>query len=184
MSAMFFVCTLLVGLMTAMSAQAQEAMDAKKAKAVAAADEIITMRSTLAKNFIKPGAEITEETFRNVCGAVGKRVKEIAASEGFIIRHAALKYRNPANAAKPADMEDLKTFEKYPNLRDKWDEVEIGKTKYVRYQRAIRVEEACLACHGPKDKRPWFIVEKYPDDKAFDFKVGDFRGVIMILIKE
>ncbi|HZX49026.1 MAG TPA: hypothetical protein VFF47_07405, partial [Nitrospirota bacterium] len=46
----------------------------KKAGAVLAAEEIIQMRSTLAQDFIKPDMEITEETFKNVCGAVGKRV--------------------------------------------------------------------------------------------------------------
>lgn len=184
MRVLFFICILLAGMTTSMAAHGQETMDAKKAKARAAAEEIITMRGNLAKSFIKPDTEITEETFKSVCGAVGKRVKEMMATEGFTIRHVALKYRNPANAPKPAEMEDLETFEKYTNLHEKWDEVEIEKKKYVRYQRSILVEDACLACHGPKAGRPRFIVEKYPDDKAYDFKVGDFRGVIMVLIKQ
>ena len=58
-------------------AHAGDEMGAKKAGAVSAAEEIIQMRSTLARNFIKPDMEITEETFKNVCGAVAKRVKEI-----------------------------------------------------------------------------------------------------------
>lgn len=178
---LLFICILLT---TSMAAHGQDAMEAKKTKARAAAAEIVTMRSDLAKNFIKPDMEITEETFNKVCGAVGKRVKEIMATDGLTIRHVALKYRNPANAPKPAEMEDLQTFEKYPTLHDKWDEVEIDKKKYVRYQRSILVEKACLACHGAKNNRPQFIVGKYPDDKAYDFKAGDFRAVIMVLIKK
>lgn len=165
-------------------ASAADNLEAKKVRAMDAAEEITSMRSTLAKNFIKPDTDITEETFKSVCGAVGKRVKEIAQSEGFIIRHSSVRSRNPMNAAKPDEMEDLKMFERYRTLRDKWDTVEIEKKRYQRYQRSILVEEACLACHGPKDKRPRFIVEKYPDDKAYDFQVGDFRGVIIVLIKE
>jgi hypothetical protein len=39
------------------------------------------------------------------------------------------------------------------------------------------VEDACLACHGSEDTRPDFVKQGYPDDKAFDFEVGDLRGV-------
>lgn len=56
--------------------------------------------------------------------------------------------------------------------------------RYLCYMRPIFVEEACLACHGPKNKRPRFIIEKYPDDKAYDFKVGDLRGMIEIMVRE
>jgi hypothetical protein len=43
-------------------------------KVKAIAEEITEMRSTLAKTFVKDNSTITEETFQNVCGAVGKRV--------------------------------------------------------------------------------------------------------------
>ena len=48
----------------------------------------------------------------------------------------------------------------------------------------IFVEDACLACHGSKDKRPFFIVDKYPEDRAFDFKTGDLRGMVEVLFPE
>jgi len=53
--------------------------------------------------------------------------------------------------------------------------------RYLRYMRPISVKQACIACHGSKDKRPKFIVEKYPNDRAFDFKVGDLRGMIEVI---
>ena len=161
-----------------------EALKAKKAVAVAAAEEIINMRSSLAKTFIKPDMDVTEETFKNVCGAVGKRAKEIAEKEGFKIRHAATKNRNPMFSAKPDEVKILDAFDKDRNLMEKWDTVEMEGKKYQRYMKPIFVEQACLACHGPKDKRPKFIVEKYPDDKAFDFKVGDLRGMIEVMVQE
>lgn len=183
MPVLLFLSMLLLAA-TVMPLYAQEGIDAKKARAVAVADEIISMRSKLATAFIKPDTEITAETFNNVCGAVGKRVKEIMATEGFKIRHATLKNRNPMNAAKPDEISDLEMFATQKNLWDKWDTVEIEKKKYPRYQRAIFVEEACLACHGPRDKRPAFIVEKYPDDKAYDYNVGDLRGIISVIVPE
>lgn len=161
-----------------------ESLEAKKVKAVNAADEIINMRSSLAKTFIKPDMSVTEETFKNVCGAVGKRAKEIAEKEGFKIRHAAVKNRNPMFSANPGEVKILESFDKDRNLKEKWDTVEMEGKKYQRYMKPIFVEQACLACHGQKGNRPNFIVEKYPNDKAFDFKVGDLRGMIEVMVQE
>lgn len=162
---------------------AEEGLEARKVAAITAADEIINMRSSLAQAFIKPDMEITEETFKSVCGAVQKRVKEIMEKEGLKIRHAAVKNRNPNFAARPDEVKILDAFDKDRGIKDKWDTVEMDGKKYLRYMRPIFVESACTACHGPKDKRPKFIVEKYPNDKAFDFKVGDLRGMIEVMFQ-
>lgn len=162
----------------------QEDLEAKKARAVSAAEEIVQMRSALARNFIKPDIEITEETFMNVCGAVAKRVKEIVETEGFKIRHAAAKYRNSVNAATPAEIKILGEFDKNRDMKDKWDVFETDSKRYRRYMKPIFAEETCLACHGPKEKRPQFIIEKYPDDRAYDFKVGDLRGMVEVMVQE
>lgn len=162
---------------------AEEAVEAKKGMAVAVADEIISMRSTLAQAFIKPDMEITDETFKNVCGAVSKRAKEIADRAGFKIRHAAIKNRNPLFSAKPDEVKILEAFDKARTLRENWDTVDLEGKKYQRYMRPIFVEQACLACHGPKEKRPKFIVDKYSNDKAYDFNVGDLRGMIGVMFE-
>lgn len=147
------------------------------------AAEIIEMRSALAKTFIQSGAEITPETFRKVCGAVGKRVAEISKKEGVTIRHAAIKYRNPKNKATDSEAALMKRFEE-DKLKQVWDSVEKDGAGYLRLTRPIFVEKACLACHGEKDSRPAFIVKKYPEDKAYGFKTGDLRGIISILIPQ
>ncbi len=146
------------------------------------ATEIIEMRSSLAKAFIKPGADITEETFKNVCGAVGKRVKELSEKEGITIRHAATKFRNPKNAATPDEEKSLKKFADDARLSETQEDIKKDGKPYLRYTRPIYVEDACLACHGSKEKRPQFIVEKYPDDRAYGFAKGDLRGIITIVV--
>ena len=50
--------------------------------------------------------------------------------------------------------------------------------------RRINVEPSCLACHGTKASRPAFIKANYPDDKAFDFTVGDLRGMYAVHLPE
>ncbi|MCC7202334.1 MAG: DUF3365 domain-containing protein [Nitrospirae bacterium] len=163
---------------------AQEETGSKKPGAISAADEIIQMRSTLAQNFIKPDMEITEETFKNVCGAVAKRVKEIMEKDGYKIRHASAKNRNPVNAATPEEIVILDTFDHNREIKGQWDEVETGGKKFQMYMKPIFVEDACLACHGAKDKRPQFIVDKYPEDRAYDFRTGDLRGMVEVMFGE
>lgn len=165
-------------------AHAEDEMEAKKTGAVSAAEEIIQMRSTLARNFIKPDMEITEETFKNVCGAVAKRVKEIMEKDGYKIRHASAKYRNPVNAATPEEISILETFDRNREIKGQWDIAETDGKKFQRYMKPIFVEDACLACHGPKDKRPQFIIDKYPEDRAYDFKTGDLRGMLEVMFPE
>jgi len=163
---------------------AQDEAAGKKAGATSAAEEIIQMRSNLAQTFIKPDMEITEDTFKNVCGAVARRVKEIMEKEGFKIRHAALKYRNPVNAATPDEISILETFDRNREIKGQWDLTETDGRKFQRYMKPIFVEDACLACHGPKDKRPQFIVDKYPEDRAYEFKTGDLRGMVEVMFPE
>lgn len=157
---------------------------AKNTGAVSAAEEIIQMRSTLARNFIKPDVEITEETFKNVCGAVAKRVKEIMEKDGYKIRHVSAKNRNPLNAATSEEVNILETFDHNREIKGQWDIVETDGKKFQRYMKPIFVEDVCLACHGTKEKRPQFIVDNYPEDKAYDFKTGDLRGMVEVIFPE
>ncbi|MBI4949932.1 MAG: DUF3365 domain-containing protein [Deltaproteobacteria bacterium] len=157
------------------------ALAAEQADSPAYAEEIISMRSSLAKAFVMPGAEVNEDTFRKVCGAASKRVKEINEKGDVKIRHAATKYRNPVNAATPEEAAITERFAKEPDLKEVSDSFEKDGKKFSRYTRPIYVESACLACHGEKDARPEFVKAKYPDDKAYGFKTGDLRGIISVI---
>ena len=178
--ALFFLALLVV---FAVCGSATVRSEDKKASGEEIAAEIIELRETLAKNFIKPGAEVTEETFKGVCGAVAKRAREISTTQGVVIRHAAKKHRNPKNAPNE---DEQKLIEKFTGagLKDFKDSVTVDAKSYSRYVRPIYVQEACLSCHGQKENRPAFIVEKYPDDRAFGFKAGDLRGIIIVLTPE
>ena len=178
------VITMLILSIFTYPAHAGDEVGKMKAGAVSAAEEIIQMRSTLAQNFIKPDMEITEETFKNVCGAVGKRVKEIMEKDGYKIRHASAKNRNPVNAATPDEISILETFDRNREIKGQWDKAEADGKKFQRYMKPIFVEDACLACHGSKDKRPQFIIDKYPEDSAYDFKTGDLRGMVEVMFPE
>jgi hypothetical protein len=102
------------------------------------------------------------------------------------------KYRNPADKPSPQDLKVLKYFEE--KLKEgslpPYKVVKVqrnGKTYFV-YYKPIRVGAFCLNCHGdPRYMDPEVLRvlrEKYPNDKALGYKVGDLRGAFKVVIPE
>ena len=56
--------------------------------------------------------------------------------------------------------------------------------KYFRFMKAIGVQPMCLQCHGGSDtilpEVQMILEERYPHDKAQNYKAGDLRGAISI----
>jgi hypothetical protein len=150
------------------------------ADVVRVVEEIDAMRSALATTIDPREMEVDEETFAMVCRPVGMRAKRIAEEKGWEFRQLAIKYRNPKNKAGLQAVKAMEKFARESELQGFWTiDSSSGKDGF-RYFRRITVEPACLNCHGEKEKRPDFIKNKYPDDRAFDFNSGDLRGVYSI----
>ena len=104
--------------------------------------------------------------------------------KGVRVYRTSLKVRNPND--KP-DKTDLKVLNEIKNKFDNKEPitkplmVKVGDK--VRVYKPLIIEPVCLKCHGdatkinPKIKE--IISKKYPNDKAINYKVGDFRGVIV-----
>ncbi|MFN3361362.1 MAG: DUF3365 domain-containing protein [Pseudanabaenaceae cyanobacterium] len=151
------------------------------AKAVTEIELLDQMRTSLAGTLEGSTEEPTLDTFKAVCAPVGRRAQAIAQENGWQVRQVALKYRNPNH--KPQDAAEeraLAEFAAHPDLQGFWQRDERG----VRYFRRIDVQASCLVCHGAKDSRPPFIQTKYPQDLAYNFQVGDLRGMYAVIIPE
>jgi hypothetical protein len=137
------------------------------------------MRAGLASSLTGTTTEPTLDTFKTVCAPVGKQAQKIAQDHGWQVRQVALKYRNPQH--KPQDLTEEKALAElieHPDLQAFWQVDARG----VNYFRRINVESSCLACHGAKATIPAFVKNKYPTDLAYDFQVGDLRGMYHVLI--
>ncbi|MDR5640194.1 MULTISPECIES: DUF3365 domain-containing protein [unclassified Thermosynechococcus] len=150
-------------------------------KAVTAIEQLDQMRIGLASTLEGSTTEPTLDTFKAVCAPVGKKAKEIAAANGWQLRQVALKYRNPNHAPRTAlEVQALNRFDNNRQLQAFWQTDAEG----VHYFRRIDVQASCLACHGAKNRRPAFIQEKYPSDRAYGFRVGDLRGMYAVTIPQ
>jgi hypothetical protein len=155
------------------------------AKAVQEIETLDAMRSNLASTLEGRSEAPTKQTFKEVCKPVGMRAKQLACENGWEVKQIAEKYRNPAHAAdSPQFKNALAKFEQNPELICFWERESVNGQSGTRYYRRINVEASCLACHGAKSSRPEFVKENYPEDRAFNFNVGDLRGMYEAFIPD
>lgn len=151
-------------------------------KAIAEVERLDALRSALAATLQKSGAPADQKAFGEVCKPVGQTMQRVAAENGWTMRQISQKNRNPGNAADAEAISHLQQFLRTPALRSVVITTTANGKPALRYLRRITVEPSCLACHGERSTRPAFIVQNYPQDKAFAFKAGDLRGAYSVLM--
>jgi len=148
-------------------------------------ESLDAMRSGLASS-LEGSTEIpTMQTMKEVCRPVGMRAMQLSQEHGWQVKQVAKKYRNPDHApGNPHDQMALAKFDQDPELIGFWGRATVDDQTGTRYYRRIDVEASCLACHGLKDRRPQFVKDGYPQDLAYDFNVGDLRGMYAVFIPD
>ncbi|MDQ7040163.1 MAG: DUF3365 domain-containing protein [Rhodothermus sp.] len=141
------------------------------------------LRAGLAQT-ITAGETIDEATFNRVCRPVGQQAQQLGKANGWIVQQLAIKYRNPAHRPDTQAAALFVRFETDPSLDSLWVRATWNGTPGWRYLRRITVRPQCLACHGPRERRPAFIVQNYPDDRAYDFQPGDLRGLYSVFVPD
>ncbi len=166
------------------SENAQRHSQADLGRVVQEIEQLDAMRSSLARGFGEQGVPATRETFQQVCRPVGMRAQQLARENGWTVQQLAEKHRNPNNGLDPEAARVYRLMVDDTNLMGVWVRTHQQGGSGSRYFRRIVVEEACLACHGAKDARPEFVKQGYPEDKAFDFEVGDLRGIYSVFVPD
>ncbi|PCJ18742.1 MAG: hypothetical protein COB02_09930 [Candidatus Cloacimonadota bacterium] len=99
------------------------------------------------------------------------------------IKRISTKTRNINNAPDKLDQIAIDYLKKEKKSSYLQQQVKSGKFFY-RFYRSIGIKDTCLNCHGTrKDMKIMTrskIAKIYPNDKALDYKIGDFRGVIRL----
>jgi len=96
----------------------------------------------------------------------------------------------PRNINNQASKEQLVVFEEIKNKMKNGEKpgllVKEKANNHFEVYKPIVVHNKCLACHGTKENRNEkayeVISSKYPDDKAVNYKAGDFRGAFLVTI--
>lgn len=155
------------------------------AKAIEEIEYLDAMRLGLASSLEGTTEVPTMETMQKVCKPVGMKAKQLSQENGWQVKQIAAKYRNPTHAPKTLDETmALAKFEQEPDLKGFWGREPLNNQAGTRYYRRINVEANCLACHGAKGDRPQFVKDNYPRDLAYNFTVGDLRGMYAVFIPD
>lgn len=155
------------------------------ARAVAEIELLDAMRSSLASTLEGQTEAPTQQTMKEVCKPVGMKAQQLSQENGWQVKQIAKKYRNQANSPDNSQSQMvLAQFAKQPDQMGIWERETIDGQVGSRYYRRINLEASCLACHGAKGKRPQFVQDNYPQDLAYDFKVGDLRGMYAVFIPD
>ncbi len=181
-----FMGLCLMGLWLALSGSAiANPLPTELGKAVTEVENLDALRTSLASTLEGREEPITGETFKQVCKPVGMQAMKLSQDTGWQVKQIATKYRNPSHAPDTDQARNaLARFERDRNLQGFWEKATINGEPGVRYYRRIDVQATCLGCHGAKADRPEFVQANYPDDRAYDFSVGDLRGMYAVFIPD
>jgi methyl-accepting chemotaxis protein len=87
-------------------------------------------------------------------------------------------FRKEENAPDAFEQEAVSLFKEDKSL----EFVEQYENGRYRYARPLFVEQSCLQCHGDPKDAPQAVLEKYGSVKAFNYKVGQVRGIISVTV--
>lgn len=109
--------------------------------------------------------------------------------KSWSVGRTSLKVRNIANIPDPWEREVLQMFEQRKAAGSDVSTLEYGAVvtsqgrKMFRYMKAIPTGKLCLACHGGDGVSPQVnseLHQRYPQDQARGFQVGDIRGAFTL----
>ena len=99
-----------------------------------------------------------------------------------VIRTVSDRPRNPENLADKLEQKTIDYFRRHPEAKVYKEPITKEGREFFYYASPLYITKRCLVCHGPRDQAPAYIRTHY--DKAFDYKLGELRGVIGIYLSQ
>ncbi len=96
----------------------------------------------------------------------------------IVVRTVSDRPRNIENMANDFELEMIQYFKDNPKETDNFVEQENA----YYYTKPLLIKQSCLKCHGKREDAIPSIREKY--ENAYDYKLGEIRGLLNIKIKE
>jgi len=158
-------------------------------KARKVADQLIAMRGYMAT--IAPYVKFTNPNLSRWAATPAYSGRNVASkltkTAGFYIKQTSLKYRNPSNRPNIIEKKILKKFETNKKLKEYFEIAKDSNGKQViRYAKPLIIKKGCLKCHGvPYKDVPKHLYDALVKDygkTAFNYKVGDIRGMVSVEI--
>ena len=106
--------------------------------------------------------------------------------QDYVIKFSSENPRNPKNLADQGEAKILATFRENPNQEISQGIISLKTNSddepqdFFVYARAMRMQEACLQCHGKPEESPQSLLEIYGAERGFGYEVGEVAGMDLI----
>ncbi len=142
---------------------------------------ISAFRQTYQSTFLRNHIEVDEKTINllpvKTIAEISDRFSQSVQGD-VVIRTVSDRPRNVANMGNDFELEMIDYFKKNPKETDKF----IQKKDAFYYTKPLLIKQSCLKCHGKREDTIPSIRDKYKN--AYDYKLGEVRGLLNIKIKE
>ena len=129
----------------------------------------------------------SDPTFKTAMGGCTSMAGSMTESYNSLsdtkVRRTALKYRNPNNKPDATDKTVMERFLASNNFNEL---LVVDMNDHYRVYKALDTKKPCLACHGENisSDLKGMLLKSYPTDMATNFKLGEFRGVVVAKVKK
>lgn len=134
------------------------------------------MFNLLPEGKFKPETMSTSFVARNIFNKVRTKFPD------YIIKFSAKNPRNIDNLAGPEELNMIKYFNENPQKKVWTGEINLGNKLYFAKFSAMRMEVACLRCHGNPADAPAELLEIYGSEASFNYPLGEVAGLDTIAI--
>ncbi|MCP5277436.1 MAG: EAL domain-containing protein [Thiobacillus sp.] len=145
---------------------------------------MMATRRIYQEQFIASGLPVDEKTIGFLPAHSFSRISRDFANwnqSGIVFNNVSDMPRNPGNKADRFEMEAIAWFKANPQATERLSDIVTDRgVGYQLFTAPIRIEPFCLRCHGDREAAPPSIRARYAT--AYDYRVGDLRGVVSIRI--
>ena len=142
---------------------------------------ISAFRQTYQDVFLRNHIEVDENTINllpvKTTAEISSRFSSSVEGD-VVIRTVSDRPRNIDNIANTFELEMIEYFKKNPKETHRF----IQKEDIYYYTKPLLIKQSCLKCHGKREDAIPSIRDTY--ENAYDYKLGEIRGLLNIKIKE
>jgi len=139
----------------------------------------MTHRSYYQNLYLKKIIKLDEKTLAGLPAFSSAQISETFSQNNRLhikMQTVSDRSRNIKNQADKYELEAIDYFKNNPDSQEYFSE----QKNFYQYASPLKIEKKCLKCHGKKEDAPKFISVKY--DKAYNYKIGDIRGILSIKV--
>ena len=143
----------------------------------------VSMRYVYHHQFLASGFDINDTTVGFLPAHASSLISDEFAKnikDGTTIRNVTDRPRNPVNKADEFEVSMMEYFKKHPDAKNRITKIEQNGREFFHFAAPLSINKYCLTCHGAKEEALPSIVARY--DTAYDYKVGDIRGVTSVKV--